>query len=100
MLVKPPIINLKKTARADGAVSACSPLLQSITGLAPLDARGKRLIFGHMFTHAHHQLAASEINQTSLCTNLAWLFAFEQQAARQHIPFSNSSVCILFFCVL
>ena len=58
------------------------------------------LFFGQMFTHSHHQLSASKINQTFPWTNLAWLFAFEQWAARLHTPFSNSIVYILIFCVL
>ena len=72
-LVRPLMTNLKVTVRADCAVSACSRLLLSIKALAPLaaSAGGVGLC---------PQLLASEIKQTLLSSNLAYLLASEQQA--------------------
>ena len=82
-LVRPPMTNLKMTVRADCAISPCSPFLLSIKTLAPLVASVERVGLWtdtHTPLHPHPQLLASEIKQTFLSSNLAYLLASEQQA--------------------
>lgn len=74
---------IKMTVRADCAVSARNPLLQSIKALACW--RGKESAFGQVSTlPIPCRLLASRIKQTPLSTNLAYLFTFQQRAVRPH----------------
>ena len=52
-LVRPPVTNLKMIVRADCAVSACSPLPQSIKALAPLVVSGGGTTFGQTSVLPH-----------------------------------------------
>ena len=88
MLVRPLMTSLKITIRDDCAVSACSSPLPTVYKCPhPLlvGREGEESAFGQTPTtlsHAHPQLQASEIKQTFLSTNLAYLLAFEQRSAR------------------
>ena len=84
MLVRPPMINLKMTIRADSAVSVCGSLLTSVykSSCPQVAGGGGESAFGEMFTTLAPQLSASEIKQTFLTTNLDCLLAFGQRAAR------------------
>ena len=80
MLVRPLMTNLKMTVRDDCAVSACCPsptlLVNAFTPYLSWWAVG-------LWTVVYHppsQLLASEIRQTFLSTNPAYLLAFERRA--------------------
>ena len=75
------------TARADGAVSACSSSRRLLTASAvyksscPAGCQWGKSAFGQMSATLSPELPASEIKQTFLSPNPACLLAFVQRAA-------------------
>ena len=81
MLVRPLMTDSKMTVREDCAVSACNPFPHSIYKSShPLLVGAGSQSLDRYPPPSPSQLAASEIKQTFLSTNLACLLTFEGQA--------------------
>lgn len=92
-LVRPPMTNSRKTARADCAVPAGSPsfcLWRLQPHWFPQWGSGDSAFVWTSTSLHPTQSLASEIKQTFLSTNLACLLASEWGAARPTHPFSNN----------
>ena len=87
MLVRPPMINVKKTVRDDCAVSTCSPLPLTYVyeSSCPTDCQWGQSAFGQMSALTPRpQLLAPKIKLTFLSVCLACFLALGQQAAVPH----------------
>ena len=80
--IRPLMTILKMTVRADCAVSSYSTTITYVyKGSGPTGWSGGGAGFGSMSATPTAQLPESEIKQTFLSTNLAWLLALKWRAA-------------------
>ena len=86
--VRPLMTNLKMTVRADCAVFAYSTTITSVyKGSGPTGFQWRGLGFGSMSATPTAQLPESEIKQTFLSTNLAWLLVWSEEQLSPQMPF-------------
>ena len=95
-LISLPVTNLKMIARADCAVSACSPVPQPIKALAHwLSGQGESAFRQDRSLPTPPQLPASKVKQTFLSTNLASSLSFEWWTAGPHFSVTLGVSCFL-----